>query len=356
MRIAFVQSYPVYHDYYATADWLTLENRDRWMPGVAADLGHTVELWAGGQEGAAHLSRLEEVGDYAIRLFPSSGGRRTKFHTSTDLVAYSRSFDPDLVVLKGVDGGIGLRLLREHLRPESRRFAFVIGGKYYAREVADAAAVLYETAAQRDRLVSPGWRGWRRAVQPDRLIRLNKTVDTGRFKPMPEIEKKWDVLSVGRLDVRLKRYHEVGALSRHLRVAVAGTGRDEAMLRKMYPLVDWVGAVPNRDLPSVLNAAHVFAHAGDRDFFPRVIAEASACGLPVVAYSEAIACDVVPDDCGVRAAREKFADAVAALVADPDRCREFGRRARVYAEQNFGFSALRTSVNEMLQRIEAGDR
>lgn len=355
MRIAFVQTYPIYHDHYTTAEWLALENRDRWMPGVAANLGHTVELWAGAGESGEHRSRLPGLSDYTIRLFKSAGGRRTKFHTSGELVAHARTFAPDLVVLKGTDGGIGLRLIREYLQPEGRRFAFVIGGKYYTREVPTAVAVLYETMAQRDRLVSPAWRIWRRAVRPGRLIRLNKTVDTQRFRPMPEIDKRWDVVSVGRLDVRLKRYHELGLLSRQLRVAVAGSGPDEAMLREKYAHVDWLGAVPNSELPSVLNAAQVFAHAGKREFFPRVVAEAAACGLPIVAYGAAIASDVVPDDCGVRVESGGFAEAVAAIVADPVRRETLGQRARVHAEQVFGLPALRTSVNAMIQSVEAVD-
>lgn len=141
MRCAFVQTYPVYHDGWSTRQWLELENRDRWMPGIAASMGHQVELWAIADERLEEISEMKDFPSYPIQLFaPDQRSGKTKFHTSRSLLAYARSFAPDIVFLKGVDGGTGIQLLRQYLLPEKIPFVFIIGGEYYNRYVAEASA------------------------------------------------------------------------------------------------------------------------------------------------------------------------------------------------------------------------
>ena len=353
MRVAFIQTYPIYHDFLSTESWLERMNRDRWMPGIVSRLGHEVELWAGATEAGSYQSELDGFGSYPIRVFETtSTGKRTKHHFSDGLIEYARIFEPDVCILKGVDGGIGDTFLKRYLLPERKTFVFVIGGKYYSRYVPDAHVVFYETEAQRERLVSGQMWRFRRAVATESLIRLEKSIDTDVFRPIPDAENRWDVISVGRLISNYKNYQALGVLSDALRVAVIGGGPAEDELKKKYPKVDWLGAVPNDSLAFLLSQATVFMHAGLRDYYPRVLAEAAACGLPCVAFAGAIKEDVLPVERGVRLDTRDFVRPVTELCRDSGRLEWMRRNNREFAERSLGKFSSEGVLVEMLDRVE----
>ncbi len=352
MRILFVQTYPVYHDLLSTEAWLAVENRDKWMPGILAAEGHEVALWAVAEEAGVYPCHLRGMAGFSIRLFtPTHRGRHTKFDYSDALVEAAQEAEADVFVLKGTDGGVGVRLLEQYLLPARRPFVFVIGGKFYTPHVPKAKVVFYETEFQRQILAHPGWRFWRKPVPAHRLIRLPKSVDTEHFRPMPEVEKRYDVIAVGRLIARYKRYEALGKLSQVLRVAVVGGGPAAEELARRYPAVEWLGPKPHAEIPFYLNQARVFMYSGLRDYYPRVIPEAMACGLPVVAFREAIKPDVVPPTCGFLVSRRRYVEDVVSLVRDEKRCTEMGRRARMVAEERLHRYSSREAMHEMLQRL-----
>ncbi|MGK7369813.1 MAG: hypothetical protein ACNS64_06330, partial [Candidatus Halalkalibacterium sp. M3_1C_030] len=81
MRTVFIQTYPIYHDLLSTRQWLNRINRDRWMPGILADMGVEVELWGGDYESSTHKSDLDGFGTYTIRLFETLTDKsQTKYH------------------------------------------------------------------------------------------------------------------------------------------------------------------------------------------------------------------------------------------------------------------------------------
>ncbi len=352
MRIVFVQTYPVYHDGWTTEEWLRLENRDRWMPGLAALMGHEVELWAVAENAYTGRSALPGFGGYMIRLFrPDRRDGRTKRHTSRDLCAYAAGAPADVYVLKGTDGGVGLQLIADVLRPRKAPFAFVIGGKYYAPPTADACAVFYETERQRRALESPGLRLWRRAVAPEALFRLPKSIDTDVFRPREGAEVRWDLITVSRLIPRHKPLGALGALSEHARVAVLGSGPMEAALRARYPRIAWLGRAPNREVPAALGQARAFMHAGLSDYYPRVLVEAAACGLPCIAFREAIDEDVLPPEVGLRVSRRGYLAETLALLADEARLAQMGRAARARAVAAFGPTSTQPALAFLAARV-----
>jgi glycosyltransferase involved in cell wall biosynthesis len=352
MRIAFIQTYPIYHDMWTTEQWLELQNRDKWMPGIAASMGHEVELWAVDQISSTHYCTMPGFGAFTIRLFEkTSGGSKSKFHYSDHLVEFARSYEPDLCILKGVDGGAGIRLFENYLRSEKRRTAWVIGGKAYNRYIQQASAVFYETEHQRRMLLNPAWRFWRRTPDPGRLIRLAKSVDTEHFRPMPEVKKEWDIIAVCRLSP-IKNPEAVCKLSNVAKVAIAGTGPLENRLRTGYPNVVWLGQVPNSRLPDLLNRARVLVHPGLREFYPRVLTEAAACGIPCVAFANAIAPDVLPPETGIRVGQNVLQDEVLQLLQQPDRLNRMGEAGRTYAVSTVGRYAARPALEELFNLLE----
>jgi glycosyltransferase involved in cell wall biosynthesis len=335
MRIVFVLTYPTHHGIADPAEWLRWDNRDRRMPGILAEREVSVELWGLARDAAESVSALPDIAPYPIRLFaPSNPAAPTRQQVSDTLVEAARRDPADLFVLIGSNGGAGFDLFDRVLRPDGRRFAIIIGGDYWSRIMPHAAFVFPETAVQERALAHPGWRLWRRRIATTRMQRLPKTIDTGRFAPLPA-DKRWDVIATSRL-TPYKKFDEIAALADRHRVAVIGDGPQAATLRARFPKVDWLGHVPNAQVPAMLAEARLFFHAGRRDYFPRAIPEAMACGLPVMAFDDRIGPDVIPPACGLLVRDRDYRARVAEVLGDPARLAAMGRAARAHAVATHG--------------------
>jgi glycosyltransferase involved in cell wall biosynthesis len=344
-------TYPLYHasPVMTVERWLEQPDRERIMAALMTQMGHQVEVWAVGEI----ADRINEK-DYKIRIFESNKKRKkSKYHFSESLATYARQFAADLHILKGVDGGVGTFLLQNYLVPAKRPFVFIIGGEYYSKYVPGAGIVFYETQKQKILLQSPGWRFRRKKIPGENLVRMPKFIDTQVFCPMDQEPKKWDILVVGRLIPGYKNYDALGLLSQHFRVAVVGDGPEEARLHELYPKVDWPGYIPNLQLPQYYNRSHLFMHTGLRDFSPRVIAEAMACGLPCIAFAGTIDPEVLPLDCGLLVQQRNFVPSISELLEDKKRLREMGQQARKHALKHMSKNACRKALEEMFLRLEA---
>ena len=350
-RIVFVLTYPAYHSVVDPAEWLRWDNRDRRMPALLAAMGVDVELWGVGTDAAEHVSAATFGAPYRIRLFArSGGGAASRDHYSDAMVAAARADPADLFVLIGTNGGAGYRLFDRALKPDRRRFALIIGGDWWSRLVPHAALLFTECALQEQALAAGGW--WRRAIPRDRMERLPKTIDTDLFRPL-EAERRWDVLSVSRV-TRWKSFAEVGALSRRHRVAVAGGGPQAARMARRYPAIAWLGHMPHARIPELLAQAGLYFHAGRRDYFPRAIPEAMACGRPVVGFADRLGDDVIPPDCGLRVGERDFVPLVAALLRDPARMAQMGAAARAHVVATHGLRSSAAACRTLLRAAEAG--
>lgn len=334
MRIVFVLTYPTHHGIADPAEWLRWDNRDRRMPGLLAERGVDVELWGLARQPLDAMSALPGVAPYPIRLFaPSNPAARTRNQFSDTLVAAARADAADLFVLIGVDGGAGYRLFDRVLRRDHRRFAVIIGGDYYSRIVPHAAFLFPESSRQEAILARPP-RFWRPRVATDRMERLPKTIDTDRFAPRAT-DKRWDVIATSRL-TPYKKFDELAALGERHRVAVIGDGPQAAELTRRFRQIEWLGHVPNAQVPDLLGQSRLFFHAGRRDYFPRALVEAMACGLPVAAFDDRIGPDVIPPQCGILVDDATYRDRVAGLLADPARLNVMGAAARAHAVATHG--------------------
>lgn len=351
MRVAFVQTYPIYHDGVATDEWLSFNTRELAMAAHLAGAGHEVEYWAvGDREERRDIGRPGE--GFPFLVFPPS--RRegpTRAHVSPALVERARAFRAGLHLLKGVDGGIGTHLLRTCLVPDRREFVLVLGGAVYSRFVPLARGVLCESEDQRLRLGRPGLRFWRRPVPAARTVFLPPVVDPRLFCPDPAAAKEWDLLVACRLVERIKNLSVLGELGGRFRVAVAGSGPDEARLKRRFPGLAWLGRLPHAELPAAMRAARLFMHTGLRESMPRVVPEAMACGVPVVAFAGRIAPEAVPDGCGLKVPVRGFCGPIGALLRDDGAREEMGRRAREHALAHWGPERIGPPLDDLLARI-----
>ncbi|GAA4765745.1 hypothetical protein GCM10023219_08460 [Stakelama sediminis] len=348
MRIIFVLTCPVYQRIDDLSEWLAMDNRNRRMPAIVATMGADVELWAVGREEHSLMSDLPGIAPYPIRIFAASGGGAKSRDAYSDAMVDAARGDPaDLFVLIGATGSAGYRLYDKVLKPGKRRFAVILNGEYWSRIVPHAAFLFSESARQEQVLSHPGWRFWRRHISPHHMQRLAKAVDTDRFRPEPDLPKQWDIITISRLN-RWKRFDEIGALSTTYRVAVIGDGPQASALATRYPHVTWLGHIRHEGVPALLNRARLYFHAGRRDDFPLGIAEAMACGLPVVAMEGRIGFDVVPTGCGALVNDSVYPAMVDRLLADERHRAAMGRSARAHVLETNGpdssIDACRTLV------------
>ncbi len=109
-------------------------------------------------------------------------------------------------------------------------------------------------------------------------------VDVGRFAPSNRVDDYY--LFVGRLvpyrrlDVLIEAFNKMG---RPLKIA--GSGRDRERLEALAgPTVEFLGFVPDADLPDLLARCRAFVWPGEEDFGISPL-QANAAGRPVIAYN-----------------------------------------------------------------------
>lgn len=124
-------------------------------------------------------------------------------------------------------------------------------------------------------------------------------VDTRRFEPASQIGDYY--LIVGRLvpyrriDILIEAFNK---LQRPL--LIAGSGRDRARLESLAGSnVQFLGYVPDAELPDLMARCRAFMWPGDEDFGISPI-QAMACGRPVIAYAAGGALEtVIPGRTGI---------------------------------------------------------
>jgi phosphatidylinositol alpha-1,6-mannosyltransferase len=207
-------------------------------------------------------------------------------------------------------------------------------------------------------------------------------VDTDRFVPLSADERaeararfglapaSTVVVSVSRLvprkgmDVLIRAAARLAPAHPDLQVVIGGTGRDRSRLERLVAElsapVRLVGRVDDDDLPALYGAADVFAMACrnrwfglEQEGFGIVFLEAAACGVAQVAGESGGAAEaVVHGETGLvvddPSSVDQLAEALQALIADPDRRRAMGEAGRRRAEQEFSYDVLAARLRRSL--------
>ena len=121
---------------------------------------------------------------------------------------------------------------------------------------------------------------------------IHPPVDTRRFRPIAEKGEHFLVVSrlipYKRIDLAVQACTQLG-----LPLIVAGDGRDRSRLEALAgPTVQFVGHVPEADLPGLLGRCRAFIFPGLEDFGIAPV-QAMAAGRPVIAFAGGGALDYV---------------------------------------------------------------
>lgn len=170
---------------------------------------------------------------------------------------------------------------------------------------------------------------------PERVHMIPHGVDTETFLPQenphPAVsQKKVTLLYVGRLGARKGLDLAMQALELieepEIEFLIAGTGRHERHLRKLAEQlgvshqVEFLGYVPDEELPALYSAADALVLPSRYEGFGLVLLEAVACGTPVIGTDVGGIPTAIDDDFGIVVKREvgTFAEALRSIT-DNDR-------------------------------------
>jgi phosphatidyl-myo-inositol dimannoside synthase len=187
---------------------------------------------------------------------------------------------------------------------------------------------------------------------------------------------RW-LLSVARLsrhkgvDTVLHALARLGARHPDLGYAVVGTGEEREALESearrlgLADRVRFLTGVPDRDLPALYNAAEIYLGLSRLleqrvEGFGISLAEASACGVPVVAgRSGGIPAAVRDGETGVLVDAERVdavAEAVGALLDDPARRARLGAAGRRAVESHYNWDRVTADLARIGHELGAPAR
>lgn len=157
-------------------------------------------------------------------------------------------------------------------------------------------------------------------------------VDTARFQPSARVEDYFLVVSrlipYKRIDLAVQAATQLG-----LPLKVAGRGRDLERLREMAgPTVEFLGYVPDSDLPDLMARCRAFLFPGLEDFGITPV-QAQAAGRPVIAFGGGGALDtVIPGETG-EFFHAMTVEALIAAMTNFDANRYSAAQMRAHAER-----------------------
>jgi glycosyltransferase involved in cell wall biosynthesis len=223
-------------------------------------------------------------------------------------------------------------------------------------------AVVCNSHAAADRLAEYG-------VNRNKLAVIGNALPAEVFATVaPAMPRTPGVLRIGmvaRMNERCKNHSGFLRIAARVRKQVAnveflliGDGplrpelEKEAQALGLQTSVRFLGNRP--DIAAVHASMDVAVLTSDSESLSNVILEAMAARLPVVAYGAGGNRELVNEQRGALVApgdESGFADAVVQLLSQPGHRDEFGRNARRFVEENFGFERIRSRYQELYERL-----
>jgi glycosyltransferase involved in cell wall biosynthesis len=265
-------------------------------------------------------------------------------------VLAKRLYGKLLIVRAGYLWALNTQRADGRLTPKGRLIASL---ERWAWRHADRAVVT--TEALRQHVIE--WAG----VPADRMTVVPNYVDTDLFRPSPDARQEpGHIVFVGRLapEKNLAALLEAVGHVPGTRLTLAGDGPLRAQLEAQAQSggipADFLGSVPNPDLPALLRRAAVFAQPSLYEGHPKSLLEAMACGCAVLGTDVPGIRDVIRDGktgvlCGTSS--DEIAAALGALLADEERRQRLGRAARDFVVQQFGLDRVMELELDVLRSL-----
>ncbi|MFW9919589.1 MAG: glycosyltransferase family 4 protein [Candidatus Thorarchaeota archaeon] len=183
----------------------------------------------------------------------------------------------------------------------------------------------------------------------DCVQRLYIGIDLDVFKPEPNIEKKWDIAFLGRLepmkgvDIFPEMLKLLQVSHPSLKMVLTGEGSlKQSMLQdldtyEVANLVEYLGVIAAEVVPHVINASRIFLYPSRREPFGLSVLEGMACEVPVITANVYGPSEVVTheqDGYLITPGNPRIlADAVDRLLTDSELYDRIRRNSRATAER-----------------------
>ena len=178
-------------------------------------------------------------------------------------------------------------------------------------------------------------------------------VDTNHFKPFENIEKKYDLVFVGRSAPQKNLGILIEAMSilrqRKIDVSllmVGSCGADEMLrgeLEKTGQMVHFTGNLSSEQLPGALNSARAFVLPSHFEGHPKALLEAMSCGLPCICNDvEGIAEEIIQGKNGILFDRnaESLALSIEKILSDSNLSQSIAESAREHILHSYNLEKV----------------
>ena len=228
-------------------------------------------------------------------------------------------------------------------------------------------------------LVSEAMRQRLLAEQPQaKAVVMSMGVDVRERFVLAETRRSSnELLFVGRLVEKKGLHHLLKALPQIIaecpdtRLTIAGFGPERERLERIVTEldltqhVDFVGAMPQSALPALYQRAAIFvapfveAEDGDQEGLGLVVAEAMACGCPVIVGNVPATQELVGEQAGIRvSATDHFqlARAIVALLQDGEGRARMSHHAREHVVRHYSWDAVAEHYSDLLAGLARAGR
>ena len=324
-----------------------------------------VSTFRGYTSSPKHIASVPVVLFRAHRLFP---GPKFSTYSSLKLIQYlvrnARKFDAlhihmgrDLVALPAAAVATLLGVptfIQTHgmVRPSKRRILRVVDLLLTRPILRSASRVFYLNEREREDLV--------RVAGTSNIPLTNLRNGVPATHLAPDAIREREVVFLGRLHPRKRPATFVAAAGEVAREfpdwKFTLIGPDEGEGPRVESLIHslgvgdqvrWEGALPPEETTQRLARASVFVHPAENEPFGMSIIEAMSAGLPTIITSSCEIAQMVRDPEALLVtdgSTESIAQAIRALLADPDLRRGLGARGQQEAARNFSIDAVGTAL------------
>lgn len=284
---------------------------------------------------------LREEGDSSSWLIPSTGGKREDpfSHVGHSLLKIVETERPDIVIIKG----FGHKLTRWLLLHTNHRFRLVLiaagGVKDPVGQFADY--VLAETEAQIQKSFLVQQAAGRVSILPK--LNLPGTIPFS-------VPKDFDIVNVGTFNQN-KNQQALLPLAADYRLALVGDGECWKTVKEMAaPYGESVfmpGNLPREQVGPVIARSRLMVHAAQYEGLARVVMEAFAVGVPVVASRRAMPGAFEHGVQGLLVEPHELLKAARELLEDRERLESMGKAALEFANRHCTEEAVFAEVTKM---------
>ena len=203
-------------------------------------------------------------------------------------------------------------------------------------------------------------------IKPEKIRVIPNYVITDIFKPHPEIEKKYDLIFVGRsggeknLSNLLKAIQYLKTKDRDISLLMVGGCSCDNKIKEIisqYNLdVTFKDNMPNFDLPYILNQSRVFILPSYYECHPKVLLEAMSCGLPCIGSDVVgIKEDIEHMETGYlcKTSFESISNAIEIILSDDSLQKKIGNNAREHILKNYSIDKIFKMELEVIQEVIA---